>query len=103
MRCVICLGFILGLAFAADNPTPPGNKLVFPSKRGDVTFDHPAHVKREQSACATCHNKLWPQSAKAPLGSSAGCRTCHHTDGKSFETRGNCDRCHAPGNSGASR
>jgi c(7)-type cytochrome triheme protein len=86
---------ITWLIAAADAPRPPG-KLVFPSKRGDVVFDHSAHAARDEGGCASCHDKLWPQSAKAPLGSSAGCRTCHRAGGKSFETRGNCDRCHAP-------
>ncbi len=85
-----------GLAAAQDKKPP--DKLVFPSsKAGDVTFDHAAHVKREKGNCATCHDKLWPQSAKVEIKSSSGCATCHRADGKSFEMKGNCKRCHPAG------
>jgi c(7)-type cytochrome triheme protein len=79
----------------AQGKTPPA-KLVFPSKSGDITFDHAAHAKRAKGGCKGCHDGLWPQSAKAPLKSSDGCRTCHQAGGKAFEMKGNCARCHAP-------
>jgi c(7)-type cytochrome triheme protein len=85
-----------GLMIAADDAQPPG-KLVFPSKVGDITFDHAAHVKREKGECASCHEKLWPKSTKVPLKSSDGCKACHKAGGKSFETRDNCVRCHPTG------
>jgi c(7)-type cytochrome triheme protein len=80
---------------AAAPENKPPRRLVFPSKAGDVVFDHRAHVKREKKACPECHDILWPQSAKVPVTSSSGCGTCHHADGKSFEMKGNCMRCHA--------
>jgi c(7)-type cytochrome triheme protein len=88
-------------AVAAEDNKPPG-KLVFPSKVGDIPFDHPAHVKRDQGSCTTCHDKLWPQSAKVPLKSSAGCRTCHQAGGKAFDMKDNCKRRH-PEDSGKPR
>ena len=77
----------------AEESKPPG-KLVFPSKKGDVTFDHPAHLARVKDDCTICHEKLWPQSTKVPLSSSSGCVTCHTAGGKAFEMKGNCDKCH---------
>ena len=91
-----------GLMVAADEAQPPV-KLVLPSKAGDITFDHAAHVKTEKGECASCHEKLWPRSAKVPLKSSDGCKACHKAGGKSFEMRGNCVRCHPTGAQPASR
>jgi c(7)-type cytochrome triheme protein len=79
---------------AAEDKKPPV-RLVFPSKAGEVVFDHAAHQKREKGDCTKCHDKLWPKSARAPLKSSAGCRTCHKAGGVSFEMKGNCKKCHA--------
>ena len=88
---------LVGGALAADQEKKLPGHLVFPSKAGDVIFDHPAHVKREKSDCTTCHDKLWPQSAKVEIKSSSGCATCHQADGKSFEMKGNCKKCHPSG------
>ncbi len=79
-------------------------KLVFQSKMGNVTFDHAAHVKRAKGECATCHDKLFTQS-NAPLNFKANmhktaeeaktsCGACHVAGGASFETKGNCAKCH---------
>ncbi len=89
--CFLVLAAAVGLSAA----TPP-KKIEFPSKRGVVAFDHAAHIKRENNACDTCHDKLWPQSTAKPLASSSGCHTCHKEDGKAFSARAreNCDRCH---------
>lgn len=84
---------VCGATVAAQEKKPPA-KLVFPSKAGEVVFDHAAHLKREKGDCSPCHDKLWPQSTKDPLTSSAGCRTCHQAGGVSFEMKGNCDKCH---------
>jgi c(7)-type cytochrome triheme protein len=86
----------------------PPEKLTFDSKMGNVTFDHAAHVKRANNDCATCHPKLFPQSAKADLKWKAGvhktaeaaktsCGACHNPGGPSFETKGNCAKCHVKG------
>ena len=88
MRCVLVL--IIAATLVGAQP----QKLVFQSKRGDVAFAHAAHVDREKGECATCHPKLWPQSAKEPLKSSDGCRTCHKAGGPAFESKGNCAKCH---------
>ncbi len=85
---------LVGGAVAVAQDRKPPEKLVFQSKGGDVTFTHAAHVNREKGECATCHEKLWPQSAKEPLKSSEGCRACHQAGGKAFEMPGNCVRCH---------
>ena len=94
LAAVVMTVALVGGALAADREKKPPAHLVFPSKAGDVLFDHPAHVKREKGECATCHDKLWPQSAKVEIKSSSGCAICHHADGKSFEMKGNCKRCH---------
>jgi c(7)-type cytochrome triheme protein len=92
------------LTISAQPKTPPA-KLTLKAKFGDVTFDHAAHTKREGNKCETCHPKLWPQSATAPLKykpgphaaaekQQASCGTCHHPGGQSFEAKGNCNKCH---------
>jgi len=98
MRLVMAIFITFSLAprapVAAEDKRPP-LKLVFPSKAGDVTFDHAAHSKRQKGDCAQCHDKLWPQSAKVAVTSSDGCKTCHHAKGQSFDMKGNCVKCHA--------
>lgn len=92
------------LGLAAQEPKPP-QKLVFETKMGAVTYDHAAHVKRAKGDCKVCHDKLFQQSAKAPLNFKAGmhkpaeaaktsCGACHHAGGTAFETKGNCAKCH---------
>jgi c(7)-type cytochrome triheme protein len=84
---------------AADGEKRPPARLVFHSKAGDVLFNHRAHAAREKRECGVCHDELWPASTARPLASSAGCRTCHRADGKAFDMKGNCQKCH-PGNGG---
>ena len=88
---------LVGSAMAAAQEKKPPEKLVFQSKRSDVVFTHAAHISREKGECATCHEKLWPQSTTQPLKSSDGCRTCHHAGGAAFEMKGNCAKCHPNG------
>jgi c(7)-type cytochrome triheme protein len=93
------------LAFAAVKPP---EKLVFKAAMGDVTFQHAAHVQRAKGDCKVCHDKLFPQSAQAPLNFKAGmhkpaeasktaCAACHVTGGTAFATTGNCAKCHVKG------
>jgi c(7)-type cytochrome triheme protein len=97
--CVIC-----GLSAVAQEKKPPA-KLVLKAKTGNVTYDHAAHAKRAKNDCKVCHDKLWPQSAAAPLNFKAAmhktaeanktsCGACHHAGGTAFETKGNCTKCH---------
>ena len=98
---VVCLSLVFAtVALAADAP----QKIVFESKMGNVTFDHTKHVERAKNDCATCHPKLFPQS-RAPINYKAAmhrtaetaktsCAGCHHAGGMSFETKGNCAKCH---------
>jgi c(7)-type cytochrome triheme protein len=105
MRYVIALFLVsvVALAVLAREKKPPV-KLVFEAKLGNVTYDHAAHLKRAKGDCKVCHDKLWPQE-KAPLNFKAGlhkpaeagqtsCGACHHAGGASFETKGNCNKCH---------
>jgi c(7)-type cytochrome triheme protein len=82
-------------------------KLTFTTKNGNVTFDHAAHVKRENGNCMACHDKLFKQD-KAPLNYKAGlhktaeaqktsCGGCHNPGGMAFESKGNCAKCHVKG------
>jgi c(7)-type cytochrome triheme protein len=75
---------------------------------GNVTFDHAGHVKHAKNDCATCHPKLWPQSATAPLNYKAAahktaetkktsCAECHHPGGTAFASKGSCNKCHVKG------
>jgi c(7)-type cytochrome triheme protein len=97
---------VLGLTGAlAQNKTPPA-KLVFPSKPGNITFDHTAHAKLEKNDCKVCHEALFKQDAKAPLAFKAphknaedkktSCGFCHRAGGSAFETKANCTngKCH---------
>jgi c(7)-type cytochrome triheme protein len=98
--------FLFGsIALQAQDKTPPP-KLVFPTKLGNVTFDHALHAGREKNDCKRCHTALFPQDAKAPLGyrpphrtseeKRESCGACHRPEGSAFESRGNCgaSKCH---------
>jgi len=78
--------------------------LIFPSTKGDVTFNHALHAKRENNNCKACHDKLFPESS-APLNFKANehktaeaaktsCGGCHYPGGDAFEAKANCTRCH---------
>ena len=95
------------LVLAAD--TGP-EKLVLTSKMGNITFQHAKHVEREKGDCKVCHDKLWPQSAKAALNWKDGmhkpaeakktsCGACHYAKGPAFSSVGNCtnSKCHVKG------
>ena len=110
MRKFYCSAFILafllaaGLALLGQEKKAP-DKLTFQAKNGHVTFNHAAHIKREKGDCKVCHDKLFQQSATAPLNFKAAmhktaetnhtsCGACHHPGGPAFETKGNCNKCH---------
>jgi len=93
-----------GTMFAQHAEEAPAT-LVFEAKPGAVTFEHAKHVERAQGDCETCHPALWPQE-KGDLGYKASmhkkaetdqvsCGTCHRPEGRAFESKGNCKRCHA--------
>ena len=89
---------LAGCASVAAQDKKPPERLVFRAKGGDAIFTHTTHINREKGECATCHEKLWPQSAAESLKNSDGCKTCHHAGGRAFEMKGNCVRCHPGGN-----
>jgi c(7)-type cytochrome triheme protein len=104
---LLVAGFLVAalLGIAADKPP---EKLVFESKMGNVTFQHAKHVERAKNDCKVCHDKLFQQSAKAPLNykaamhktaetSKTACAACHVAGGTSFATTGNCAKCHVKG------
>ncbi|MBI1897994.1 MAG: hypothetical protein HYS04_15900 [Acidobacteria bacterium] len=97
-----------GITAVSEEARKPPEKLVFKAKPGDVVFDHAKHIKAAKNDCKVCHDRFWPQSAKAPLNFKAGlhkpaeakhtsCGFCHHPGGGSFESKGNCNRCHHKG------
>jgi c(7)-type cytochrome triheme protein len=99
---------ISGIVAVAADKGP--DKLVFEAKVGNVTYDHAKHSERAKGDCKVCHDKLWPQSAKAPLNFKAGmhvpaetkkisCGACHTTGGTAFSSKGNCtnSKCHVKG------
>jgi c(7)-type cytochrome triheme protein len=92
----LILTFAGGVESAAQKKRSPA-MLYFKSKAGEVHFNHAAHVKREKAVCSTCHDGLWPQSAKVEIKSSSGCATCHAAGAKAFEMKGHCAKCHAGG------
>jgi len=93
---IVAVMLVGSVTVMAQDKKPP-ERLVFRNKGGDVTFTHAAHISREKGECATCHEKLWPQSAAEPLKNSDGCKSCHRTGGKAFEMKGNCAKCHPGG------
>jgi len=99
------LGLLVGLGWLSAQEKKAPEKLVFPSKMGNVTFLHAKHAERAGGDCKVCHDALWPQDAKAPLKFKEGmhkpaeakktaCAACHVAGGKSFATTGNCNKCH---------
>jgi len=93
------------LALAAEKPP---ETLIFKTKMGNVTFQHAKHVEYAKGDCATCHPKLFQQSATAPLNFKANmhktaeanktsCAFCHNPGGPAFPTAGNCAKCHVKG------
>jgi len=104
LRALLAL-FLCTAVFLAAQATKPPGKLTFTAKTGNVTFDHAPHVKAEKGDCKACHDKLFKQDSKAPLNFKAGmhkpaetaktsCGACHRPGGTSFETKGNCTKCH---------
>ena len=102
--CLLAAGLGGTFGVFAQDKKPP-EKLTFTTKNGNVTFDHAAHLKRANGNCATCHDKLFKEDAKAPLNFKAGlhktaeasktsCGGCHAPGGVSFESKGNCAKCH---------
>jgi c(7)-type cytochrome triheme protein len=100
---LVTLAMAAGLESLLAQKAP--EKVVFQSKMGNVTFDHAAHLKRASGDCKTCHDKLFQQSSTAPINFKANmhktaeaaktsCGGCHTPGGASFETKGNCAKCH---------
>jgi len=101
---VISCAIACGLATLGQDTKAPA-KLTFEAKNGNVTFDHTKHLERAKNDCKFCHDKVWPQSSKAPLNWKAGmhkpaetshtsCGTCHYPGGMSFGVTANCNKCH---------
>jgi len=79
-------------------------EAVYPSKQGDVTFNHALHAKRVNNNCKACHDRFFPESS-APLNYKAAehktaeaaktsCAGCHYPGGDAFQTKGNCVKRH---------
>jgi c(7)-type cytochrome triheme protein len=110
MKRFAAAAYVLALAllapwFVEAQEKKPQDKLIFKSAMGNVTFDHAKHVEREKNDCKVCHDKLFPQSAGAPLNYKANmhktaeaakssCAGCHVAAGRAFESKANCQKCH---------
>jgi c(7)-type cytochrome triheme protein len=99
----IVLALSTGLALSADAKKAP-ETIVFEAKPGAVTFPHAKHVEAAKNDCTVCHDSLFKQE-RGDLGYKAGmhkkaeaekssCAACHVAGGKSFESKGNCNKCH---------
>ncbi len=105
-RLSFALMFVaLVLVLAALAAPAPPEQLVFETKMGNVTYLHAKHVEYAKSDCGVCHDKLFSQSVKAPLGykgavhktaetKKISCGACHNAGGAAFASTGNCKRCH---------
>ena len=102
----ISMGLVGGFLLAQDKKAP--DKLTFNTKNGNVTFNHAAHVTRAKNDCKTCHAAQFKEDATAPLNykaamhktaeaSKSSCGACHNPEGPSFESKGNCAKCHVKG------
>jgi c(7)-type cytochrome triheme protein len=98
----------LGLLSVSAEEVKAPAKLVFETKMGNVTYDHVAHLKRAKGDCKVCHDKLFQQSATAPLNykpamhktaetAKTSCAACHVAGGAAFATAGSCAKCHVKG------
>ncbi len=82
MRIARVMVVLLGVAFLAGTtlayaqaPKPPGVVVLKGAPNGNVTFNHPAHVKAANNKCETCHHASKPEKpAKAP---QEACTNCH--------------------------
>ena len=109
-RVILALAFLVSAAglnwnvLAQKTDTAP-DVLVFKAKTGDIKFDHKGHVKHVSGDCKACHDKLFQQSATAPLNYKAAvhktteagknsCGACHVAGGTAFASKGNCAKCH---------
>ncbi len=107
MRYLLFLLAISLLPVVGQEKKAP-EKLTFQAKMGNVTYDHAAHAKRLKSDCTACHEKLFQQSATAPLNykpamhktaeaKQISCGSCHRPEGTAFESKGSCAKCHVRG------
>jgi len=92
-----------GSLFAEEKKAP--DQLVYEAKPGKVTFPHAKHVEAVKGDCKACHDALFKQ-VKGQLGdykagmhknaetAKTACGACHHEGGKSFASKGNCNKCH---------
>jgi c(7)-type cytochrome triheme protein len=105
LSCLAAIGFLSTFGVFAQGDKESAPKLVFKSKKGDVTFDHAAHIMRAKGDCKTCHDSLFKQDATAKLNFKANvhktaeknmtsCGSCHRAGGTAFESKGNCNNCH---------
>ena len=69
--------FIAGTTLAyAQAPKAPGVVVLKGAPNGDVTFNHPAHVKAVANKCDTCHHASKPEKpATAPQDACTKCHT----------------------------
>jgi len=99
---MIAFALAAGAILAEDKKAP--DTVTYEAKPGPVTFDHARHVEASKNDCKACHDAIFPQ-AKAPLNYKAAmhktaetekksCGACHVTGGASFESKGNCAKCH---------
>jgi len=92
-------------AMVLARATDPPCEITFKTKNGDVLFPHQKHVDKVEKKCDVCHDKVFAKDSKAPLNfkdkmhktaeaSKSSCATCHVAQGKAFESKGNCVKCH---------
>ena len=95
---------VMLVAFACTIAYAAADVVTYESKKGNVTFDHKAHNELAENGCETCHESIFPKSRepinykdkmhKTAEAEKTSCATCHHAGGESFETKGNCKKCH---------
>jgi len=80
-------------------------QAIYPSRLGDVAFNHDLHIEEAGGRCSDCHNSLFPMAKVSLSGyaddyhreaetAGSSCAACHAPEKESFGSLNNCDRCH---------
>ncbi|HEY5975789.1 MAG TPA: cytochrome c3 family protein [Geobacteraceae bacterium] len=76
-----------------------GGDITLKNKRGDVIFNHEAHVSGAGQKCTACHPKLYTNTKQhkavtmKAMRSGKSCGSCHN--GKTaFSIKADCAKCH---------
>lgn len=82
---VVLVALVLG-----DMPQPPG-QVRYAAEKGEVTFDHAAHLARREK-CRACHGE--GAAAKIEMGKKKAHELCLGCHGLKHKGPTGCTECH---------